>query len=112
MKNMENTESLKKALRDSLSKIRTPDLLRKGISSRTSLHSLCQETAKWLDREVAYRRLVPDIHGNYVFAVRYVDFLTFIGRTQINQGFRRIMKDYGYKLHRYKRELQITKFLQ
>ena len=109
---MENTESLKQALKDSLSKIRTPDLIRKGISSKGSLHSLCQETAKWLDREVEYRRLVPDIHGNRVFAIRYVDLLQFIGRDRLTQNFRKVMRDYGFKFRVYKREVQITKFLQ
>jgi len=66
------------------------------------------EVARWCDETLDLLNVKPDITGDRVFRVLVRNFDKMVGKTP-NTYFRKLLSKFGYKIHRYRREYQITK---
>jgi len=64
--------------------------------------------AQWFDEKIETENIKPDIYGVQSFRVLYSDFVKLAGRKP-NRYFRDKLKIFGYRIRKYKREIEITK---
>jgi hypothetical protein len=75
------------------------------------VRAICSQVAKYLDNFIEERKIRPDVHGNYVFSLLRRDFIKFVGGTDLSNYFKRVLKDFGYRIKVHTNEIIIVKFL-
>ena len=102
--------SQKEDILNSLRELKQSKIQRKNISVRSSTAAICAMVAKEFNAIIARRKICPNIKGEYIFAMRLNDVLKFVGKDKLTQNFRKIMREFGFSLHIFNREIQITRF--
>ena len=90
----------------------SPKLLKKPFLQRSLNRSVCAKLAKWFDEEIKERKIRPNIKGDQVFSMLRSDFHRLTGLSKMTPYFRGMLRQYGFKLRLYIKEVQIIKFIQ
>ena len=76
----------------------------------TASIALASVLAKWFDTIIRARRIIPTLKNEYIFSILKSEFEYNIGKSNIPEGIRNALKNYGYKLRIQGAEVIITKY--
>lgn len=76
----------------------------------TASVAIASVLAKWFEQIIRSRRIVPNMNGEYVFAVLRSEFERNTNRDSTSNELRKALGNYGYKIRINRSEVIITKF--